>query len=240
MTPLSIALAFGAGILTILSPCVVPILPLVFGAAAGRHRLGPAALALGLATSFTLAGLFLATLGSSIGLDSQRLAPVFAILLLLVGATLLIPWLRHRFELLLAPLANWGSARTPASEGGGLAGQFGSGALLGLVWSPCVGPTLGAASLLASQGRDLGSVGVTMLAFGLGAALPLLLFGLLSRSAMARARGKLLGGGQWGRRLMGAGMIGIGALVLTGLDHRLESFLLDASPLWLTNLTTSI
>lgn len=57
----------------------------------------------------------------------------------------------------------------------GVLGQFGVGVLLGAVWSPCVGPTLGAASLLASQGRDLGVVALTMLLFGFGAALPLLL-----------------------------------------------------------------
>lgn len=240
MSVLAIALAFAAGILTVLSPCVVPILPLVFGAAAGEHRLGPAAIALGLSFSFTAAGLFLATIGARLGLDSELLAPVFGSLLLLFGAVMLISWLRHRFELVLAPIANWGAPRSGAGQGRGLAGQFGSGALLGLVWSPCVGPTLGAASLLASQGKDLIGVAGAMTAFGIGAAIPLLVFGMLSRAAMVRARGSLITSGEWGRRLMGGGMLVIGLLVLTGLDHRVETALLDASPLWLTNLTTSV
>ena len=64
----------------------------------------------------------------------------------------------------------------------GLAGQFAVGLLLGAVWSPCVGPTLGAASLLASQGKDLPQVALTMVVFGIGAAVPLILLGLLSRA----------------------------------------------------------
>ena len=77
-----------------------------------------------------------------------------------------------------APLANWANGRLEGRDTGGPAGQFGVGVLLGAVWSPCVGPTLGAASLLAAQGRDLGQVALTMFVFGLGAALPLLALGI--------------------------------------------------------------
>ncbi|MGU3423203.1 cytochrome c biogenesis protein CcdA, partial [Methylobacterium sp. D54C] len=62
-------LAFLAGILSVLSPCVLPLLPLVLGAAASEHRLGPAALPAGRAQSFVAIGLFVATVGFAIGLD---------------------------------------------------------------------------------------------------------------------------------------------------------------------------
>jgi cytochrome c-type biogenesis protein len=65
-------LAFVAGVLSILSPCVLPILPVVLGAAASQHRLGPIALASGLSISFVGIGLFLATIGHAIGLDAER------------------------------------------------------------------------------------------------------------------------------------------------------------------------
>jgi cytochrome c-type biogenesis protein len=65
-----IGLAFLAGLLTVLSPCVLPLLPIVFGAAASAHRLGPVALAAGVAISFVAIGLFIATIGFSIGLDA--------------------------------------------------------------------------------------------------------------------------------------------------------------------------
>lgn len=240
MADLSIGLAFGAGVLTVLSPCVLPILPVVFGAAASEHRLGPAALALGVATAFAGAGLLLATAGAAVGLDSETLKPVFAGLLLLFGAVLLLPALQHLAERLLAPIADWGARRSSGVAARGLGGQFGLGALMGLVWSPCVGPTLGAASVLASQGRSLGAVGAVMAAFGIGAALPLLAVGSVSRSALARFRGRLVAGGQWGRRLMGGGMVLVGILVVTGLDRRLESVLLDITPQAITTLTTSL
>src|SRR3546814_19930163 len=73
------------------------------------------------------------------------------------------------------------------------------GLLLGAVWSPCFGPTLGAASVLAAQGKDLGQVALVMIAFGIGAALPLLLLGLVSREVMMRWRDRLLRAGQGGR-----------------------------------------
>jgi cytochrome c biogenesis protein CcdA len=106
------------------------------------------------------------------------------------------------------------------------------------VWSPCVGPTLGAASLLAAQGRDLPQVALSMLVFGLGAALPLLIIGLLSREAMQRWRKQILAFGQGIKAAFGVLLIVIGILVLAGLDKRVETVLVNASPQWLTDLTT--
>jgi cytochrome c-type biogenesis protein len=81
-------------------------------------------------------------------------------------------------------------------------------------------------------------VALTMLAFGIGASLPLMLLGLLSREAMQRWRSRLMEAGKGGKALLGALMVGIGLLMATGLDKRLEAALVDASPEWLTNLTT--
>ncbi len=110
--------------------------------------------------------------------------------------------------------------------------------ILGAVWSPCVGPTLGAASVLASQGKDLPAVFATMMLFGIGAALPLLAIGLVSRQALQRFRGGLGGVGRWGKWALGAGMGLVGALSLTGADRAVEAVLVQASPDWLTRMTT--
>ena len=236
--PATLALSFAAGLLSILSPCVLPLLPIVFGTAANRARFGPVALGLGVTASFVAVGLFVATIGYGIGLDGdffQRLAAVFMVL---VGVVLAIPALSVRLAAAGGPLSDWADRRIGALSGEGVGGQFAVGLLLGAVWSPCVGPTLGAASVLAAQGRSLGQVALTMLVFGVGAAIPLVAVGTLSRAALARAHGALLGGGKLAKIALGVSLASIGALILSGADKHLETLLVDASPAWLTALTT--
>jgi cytochrome c biogenesis protein CcdA len=184
MTATSFGFAFLAGILSVLSPCVLPLLPILWGAAAADHRLGPPALAGGLLLSFVAIGLFVATIGFAIGLDSDRLRLVAAVLMIGLGLVLAMPPLQIRFAAGGGSLADWAGKKTNGASSGSIGGQFGLGVLLGAAWSPCVGPTLGAASLLATQGRSLGVVAATMVFFGFGAALPLLLAGRLSRQAL--------------------------------------------------------
>ncbi|MFZ9635887.1 MAG: cytochrome c biogenesis protein CcdA, partial [Alphaproteobacteria bacterium] len=140
----------------------------------------------------------------------------------------------------LAPatgLAGRGLARL---DGRGAAGQFAIGMLLGVAWSPCVGPTLGAASLLASRGEHLGAVAATMAAFAAGAVLPLLLAGALPAGRLAAARARLGAAGRAGGTVLGACLALAGILVLTGLDKRLEAWVLDVSPDWLVRLSTAL
>jgi cytochrome c biogenesis protein CcdA len=238
MTAGALALAFVAGVLSILSPCVLPILPVVLGAAASEQRWGPAVLAVGLAISFVAIGLFAATTGYSIGLDADVFRRAAAALMIVVGTVLLVPRFQARLALAGAPLANWGDRHLAGARGNGVAGQLWLGLLLGAVWAPCVGPTLGAASILAAQGRNLGAVAATMLAFGLGAALPLAALGALSHDALLRWRARLAAGGAGARAAFAILLVAIGLLVLTGLDKRVETFVVDHSPQWLTDLTT--
>jgi cytochrome c biogenesis protein CcdA len=112
------------------------------------------------------------------------------------------------------------------------------GSVLGVVWIPCVGPTLGAASTLATQGRDLPQIALLMAVFGLGAGTPLMVIGKLSREAMQRLRGRLLVAGQRGRWLLGASMLLIGLAILTGWDKGFETWVVEHSPDWLVELTT--
>jgi cytochrome c biogenesis protein CcdA len=234
----TLGLALLAGSLSVLSPCVLPLLPIILGAAASEHRLGPLALAAGLTISFTTIGLFVATAGFAAGIDTGVFRLVAAILLIAVGLVLIVPRLQEQFALAAAPISNWAGSYADNFTPAGLAGQFGLGLLLGAVWSPCVGPTLGATSILAAKGEDLGQVALTMLAFGLGAALPLLLLGVISREAMQRWRSRLMETGKTGKTLLGLLLIAVGLLVATNLDKRLEAILVDASPAWLTELTT--
>jgi cytochrome c-type biogenesis protein len=230
--------AFVAGVLTSLSPCILPILPLALSAAASERKYGPVALAAGLAISFVLVGLFVATIGYSIGLTAELFRQVAAALMVMLGAVLMFPPLQNRLASASGPIANWTDRHFGSERGSGYASQFGVGVLLGAIWTPCVGPTLGAASLLAAQGRDLPQVAASMMVFGIGAALPLLIIGLLSREALQRWRKEALAVSHAIKVALGMLLILFGALVLAGFDKHLETVLVNASPQWLTDLTT--
>lgn len=233
-----LGLAFLAGVVSTLSPCVLPLVPIVIGTAVSQNRYAAAALAAGVAVSYVTIGLFVASLGFTLGLSQDVFRTAAAILLILVGGALLLPRVQLQLAAAAGPIANWAQERTSAISTRGTAGQFAIGLLLGVAWSPCVGPTLGAATVLAARAENLPGVALTMLAFGIGAAVPLVAIGLLSREAMSHWRGRLLAAGSWGKQAMGVTLIAVGILIITGLDKRVETILVDASPAWLTQLTT--
>jgi len=233
-----IGLAFLAGLLSALSPCVLPLVPIVIGTALNENRYGPLALALGVSVSYVAIGLFVATVGFAIGLDQDVFRLVGAALLILVGGVLLLPRLQLQFAAAAGPIGNWAQEHAGGFSRHGIGGQFAIGVMLGIVWSPCVGPTLGAASVLAARAQNLPVVALTMFAFGIGAALPLIAIGLGSREALSRWRNRLLAAGGVGKLLMGGTLVVLGLFIITGLDRRVEALLVDASPAWLTALTT--
>lgn len=147
---MSLLLAGLAGLLASLSPCVLPILPIVLASAGAEHHLGPLALALGLALSFAAAGIMLGVAGFAIGLDGNVLRMRAALLMLAAGVLLLASGLagrcsaaaEHPLQIVTRPASRM-AAR-------GLRGQFALGAVLGLAWAPCTGPSLGAALALSA------------------------------------------------------------------------------------------
>lgn len=227
-----------AGVLSILSPCVLPLVPILVGTALNTHRYGPYALALGLAISFTAVGVFIATIGASIGIDQEVFRVIAAVLLITFGIVLLSSTLQEKFASATAGIGGSGNNLLSKVSTDSLSGQFILGLLLGVVWSPCVGPVLGATITLASQGANLGHVTLVMALFGFGAGLPLILLGLLSRQAMMRVRSKLFTAGKIGKRILGAILLLVGLLIISGLDKQFETLIVAASPDWLISLTT--
>ena len=238
MSLVTLGLAFVAGLLSVLAPCVLPLIPIVLASATEAHRWGPFALAAGLAISFTLIGLFVATTGLALGFDADWFRAAGAILMLLLGAVLLLPALYEAIAGASGPVSNWLSVTLGGFSTSGMSGQFLLGALLGAVWAPCVGPTLGAASLLAAKGDRLADVALTMAMFGVGAALPLVIMGFLTREALQASRGRLMSAGVQGKAILGAILVTLGLLTLSGYDKVIETALVEASPSWLTGLTT--
>ena len=154
----SLGLAFLAGLLSIVSPCVLPLLPIVLGAAASEHRMGPAALAAGVALSFVAIGLFIATVGFAIGLDGDIFRTAAAVLMIGVGVVLATPALQVRLATAGGPVSNWADQRASAVQSRGPAGQFAIGFLLGAVWSSLRRPNTGC-RLCARGARKVAGTG---------------------------------------------------------------------------------
>ena len=234
----SYGLGFVAGLLSTLSPCVLPLITLVLAGAVGAHRRGPLALSLGLALSFAVIGTTIAASGAFLGLRPNTLRVLGALLLAGFGLVLAVPPLQARMNLAMSPLGSAGGNALNRFRPTGWTGQLALGLLLGVVWSPCVGPTLGGAVALASQGQQLTQIATIMALFGLGASLPLVLLGQLSQDATRRWRAHLMRAGRWGKGLLGVLMLLIATSILTGFDKQIETWLIDHSPAWLTAATT--
>jgi cytochrome c biogenesis protein CcdA len=227
-----------AGVLTTLSPCVLPIIPILMSSAVASHRLGVLALAAGVAASFTVLGVLLAASSASLGLEGDSFRMVGSVLFVAFGVLLVSSRLQGRLVQLTSRLSDAGTGMLSRFTFEGALGQFTLGLVLGSVWSPCVGPTLGAAVTLASRGENLAQVSLLMAVFGVAASLPMLVVGMLSRAALARSRGSLRAAGLWGKQVLGIALISLGVLTLSHADRSVETWLLDHSPAWLTALTT--
>ncbi|MDF0601187.1 cytochrome c biogenesis CcdA family protein [Psychromarinibacter sp. C21-152] len=231
--------AYGAGLLTLINPCVLPILPIVLAASlqAGRH--GPALIAAGLSLSFVVLGLGVTALGRAVGLTAATVADAGAVLMVAFGLVLLVPQVAGRFEMATAGV----SARADAGMDG-LArngrGQFIGGVLLGAVWSPCIGPTLGGAISLASQGESLMRAGAIMVAFAAGVSTIIVALGYGARSVIQRRAAWMRAIAGRAKPILGAVFVIVGAGLLFDVHHMLEFWALQVLPPWLIDLSVSL
>ena len=231
-------LSFVAGLVTILNPCVLPLVPILVASALGKSRFGPLALAGGLVTSFTLFGFTVIAFGYSLGINEQFVRLMAGALLAIAGVILLVPQAQAALSAAAAPIANFGNQRLAQVSGDGWHGQFAVGLLLGVVWAPCVGPTLGVAIAAASQGENLASSFLIFLIFGLGVATSVLAFAYGSRKAMGERRKTLGLIARYGKPLFGGALLLVGLMVLTGFDKVIEIALLDTLPESVIRFTT--
>ncbi len=235
----SLALSFVAGLVTILNPCVLPLVPILVASALGKSRLGPLALAGGLVTSFTLFGFTVIAFGYSLGINEQVVRMLAGVMLAAAGIVLLLPQAQAALSAAAAPVANFGNRQLANVSGEGWHGQFAVGLLLGIVWAPCVGPTLGVAIAAASSGENLASSFVIFLIFGLGVATSILAFAYGSRKALGDRRKSLQGLAKYGKPIFGATLLLVGAMVFSGFDKVVEIALLDVLPQSVIGFTTS-
>jgi cytochrome c biogenesis protein CcdA len=232
--------AYLAGLLTLINPCVLPVLPIVLVSALNASRYGPIALAAGMSVSFVIFGVFVTAFGATIGLTQDRLAEIGAIMMIAFGVILLVPQLAQRFEMATAGMAAKADTQIDSIQNNNLAGQFLGGLLLGIVWSPCIGPTLGGAIALASQGENLGYVTLIMIFFALGVSTLIIGLGLGAREAI-RSRAQLLRGlAERSKPILGVTFIAVGLMLFFKFHHVIEAWALDVMPIWLQDLSVAL
>ena len=229
--------AFLAGVLTLINPCVLPLLPVIIAGALQSHRLGPVMMALGLTVSFTIVGVLVTAFGHLIGLDEVIINRIAAVIMILFGIVLLLPRAQEKLSNAVAPLASGANAKIDNTQSGGLRGQFFIGMLLGAVWSPCVGPTLGGAIGLAASGEGLLQATFTMLFFGLGVSVIILSLSYGTRELLNKRKDRLMRWMPWAKPIMGVVMIIVGIGILLQWNHAIDAWLLDIMPIWLQDLS---
>jgi cytochrome c-type biogenesis protein len=232
--------AYIAGTLTLINPCVLPLLPIILASALQGSRLGPLALAGGLSVSFTVVGVGVTAFGHLIGIDDYIVNRTAAIMMMVFAILLLIPQAQGVLARATAGLANDANDRIDAVEQRGVFGQFMIGLLLGAVWSPCIGPTLGGAISLAATGEGLLQATGTMLLFSFGVCSVLLALSYGSREVLQRRQRTLMRIMPRAKLIMGIVLLLVGISIWFHLERIIESWLLDLMPDWLVQLSVIV
>jgi cytochrome c biogenesis protein CcdA/thiol-disulfide isomerase/thioredoxin len=163
--------AFVSGVITILSPCILPVLPIVLSGGASGGKARPLGVIAGFIVSFSFFTLALSAIVQALGVPADAMRWVAIVIIGLFGVVMLVPRLRELFDLLAS---RGGRAGISAAMKPGFWGGVPLGLSLGLIWTPCVGPIMASViSLALAQKIDGGSIFITI-AYALGTSLPML------------------------------------------------------------------
>jgi cytochrome c biogenesis protein CcdA/thiol-disulfide isomerase/thioredoxin len=182
-----LAFALAAGLLTVASPCVLPMLPILLGASVGRQdRLRPLCIVTGFVASFAVLALAFGAGARVLGLSQGALRHVAIAALLGFGTLSAFPRLFERLARALAPVATLGG-RVAQRGGDGRLGALALGAALGALWTPCAGPVL-ASILVLIASAEAERAAPMLFAYALGCGLPMLAIAHGGQAASARAK----------------------------------------------------
>ncbi len=223
---LLLIVAFIAGVVTAVSPCVLPVLPIILATGAGGDRRRPYLVIAGLIASFSFFTLASVQIIEALHLPSSLLRDVAIAIIAVFGLTLLVPALSAAYERATARIPALGARMAHPGVVGGLV----TGVGLGLVWTPCAGPILGAVTSLAVTAPGSAATLALVVAYALGAGLPLLAIALGGRTALARM--KLRSASPWAGRALGALVLVTAGLMAVGADTAITADLTSAVPDW--------
>lgn len=224
-------LAAVAGFLTILAPCILPLLPFLLGTSGGRSRMRPIMTIVGFIGTFSVIGAAFATVGTFLGIDNTTLRLVAVVLLLLFGLALVFEKGYEKIAAMMQPAL----ARLSAKVGGVSQGKTDAwsglavGVSLGLVWTPCAGPILGAILTLAASAGDYLTTALLMFSYAVGAGIPM--FGIAYGGHVLQKRIAKIGAYQsLFNKIFGILVILTALSIFTGYDIVIQSYLVQFYP----------
>lgn len=224
--------AFLAGIVTVLSPCILPVLPIVLSGSVGEGKKRPLGIIAGFITSFTFFTLFLSTIVTRTGISADALRTFSVLVVIVFGLSLLIPAFTKQLEKLFTLFSRFG----PSSQAHGFGGGFAIGLSLGLVWTPCVGPILASVISLAITGTVTGSAFLITLAYAIGTGLPMLAITYGGRNLLQKSPW-LLQNTQKIQKGFGVVMIATGLAIFFNVDRTFQTWVLEKFPSYGVGLT---
>lgn len=220
--------AFLAGVVTILAPCIWPLLPIVLSASSGQGKKRPLGITLGVMTSFTIFTLSISYLEKILHINANVFRLVAVIIIVALGIAMMIPSLGTHFENLvnqgLSPFQN-----KLQQSGSGFGAGYATGFSVGLVWAPCAGPILATIATLAATQAVNAKVILLTLAYVTGLGIPLFFFSLFGAWSFGRMRrlNKYTGRIQ---QVFGAIMIVAALLIYTNYDKVIQVRILNLFP----------
>ncbi|MGD9490785.1 MAG: cytochrome c biogenesis protein DipZ [Methanoregulaceae archaeon] len=223
--------AFLSGIVTILSPCILPVLPIVLtGSIGGKSK--PFGVVTGFIASFSFFTLVLSALVQTLDIPVNTLRIVAVVIIVTFGLTMIVPRLHLVFDRLMSRLVG----SRGSSQKNGFSGGFLTGVSLGLVWTPCVGPIMASVITLAVNQQVDGGAVLIIAAYSLGTAIPMFAVMVGGRKLLVRFP-RLSAKGVGLQRVFGVIMIIAGLMIGVGADRRFQSFVLELFPNYGTGLT---
>ena len=237
MTAGHLTLALVAGLLTTLSPCVLPVLPFVTASSIAKNKFGPLVMACGLLITFVLVTLAVSRTGEVLGVAPSSIRRISGAFLAMGGVLFLSARLSEGLASSLSQITGKAATLSQRSFGTPLVTEFIAGILLGIVWTPCSGPSLGVALGLATQAEGVGPATLILSFFGVGAVLPLILFAYGARNILGRLRdyAGVIGGF---KKIFGVLMVLFGLLILLDWDRNAERLLTSSLPdFWVEFIT---
>jgi cytochrome c biogenesis protein CcdA len=229
--------AFLAGIVTILSPCILPLLPILLAGSTGDGKLRPWGIVLGFLVSFSFFTMTLSAIVVFFQVPGDILRWIAGAFIIAFGLIMVIPALKEKFLIWASRFMPASTQNNPTQRQKGFWPGFFLGITLGLVWTPCAGPIMASVVTFAATQTLLWESAVLTLVYSLGTSIPMLLI-LLGGKAVIDKLDFLKRNSQKVQQIFGVLMLLTGVAVFAGWDRTVQTAILDAFPGYEQGLTS--